>query len=61
MRNPLINTILTQYHVYKGLKVSDDLSVASFLKELKQLHDRMFMDPKNTDEMNKCQKKAAPQ
>ena len=32
--------------------------MAAVLKELKQLHDRMVMDPKNADEMTKCQKMA---
>ena len=51
MRNPLITTILTQYDLSKGLKVFGDPGVAAFLKELKQLHDRMVMDPKNANEM----------
>ena len=46
MRNPLVTTILTQYHVSKGLKVFGDPGVASVLKELKQLHNRMVMYPK---------------
>ena len=46
MRNPLITTILTQYHVSKRLKVFGEPGVAAFLKELKQLHERMVMDPK---------------
>ena len=46
MRNPLITTILTQYHVSKVLKVFGEPGVAAVLKELKKLHDRMVMDPK---------------
>ena len=46
MRNPLITTIITQYHVSKQLKVFGEPGVAAFLKELKQLHERMVMDPK---------------
>ena len=61
MRNPLITTILTQYHVSKGLKVFGEPRVASVLKELKQLHNRMVMDPKNADEMTTSKKKAALQ
>ena len=49
--NPLITTILTQYHVYKGLKVFGDPGVSSVPKELKQLHNTMVMDPKNANEM----------
>ena len=51
MLNPLITMILTQYHVSKGLKVFSDPGVAAVLKDLKQLYNRMVMDPKNTDEM----------
>ena len=46
MHNPLITTILTQYHVYKGLKVFDESGVEAVLKELKQLHGRMVTKPK---------------
>ena len=46
MRNPLVKTILTQYHVSKVLKVFGEPGVAAVLKELKKLHDRMVMDPK---------------
>ena len=46
MRTPLITTILTQYHVSKGLKLFGEPGVADVLKELKQLHNRMAMDPK---------------
>ena len=51
MRNPLITTILPQYHVYKGIKVFGDPGVAAVLKELKQLHNRMVMNPKNANKM----------
>ena len=51
LRNPLITMILTQYHVSKGLKVFGEPGVSSVLKKLKQLHDRMVMDPKNADKM----------
>ena len=33
--------------------------MVAVLKELKQLHDKMVMNPKNVDKMNECQKKAA--
>ena len=59
MRNPLITTILTKYHVSKGLKFFGESGVASVLKELKQLHDIMVMDPKNSDEMTTSIKKAS--
>ena len=59
MRDPLVTTIITQYYVSKGLKVFVETSVVAVLKELKQLHDKMVMNPKNVDKMNECQKKAA--
>ena len=57
MRNPLITTILTQYHVSKGLKFFGETGVAAVLKELKKLHDRMVMDPKNAKGMKTSQKR----
>ena len=59
MRNPLITTILIKYHVSKGLKVFDVPVVAAILKEIKQLHDRMVMEPKNTDKTTTSQKKGS--
>ena len=61
MSDPLVTTILTQYHMSKGLKVFGEPGLAAFLKELKKLHNRMVTDPKNADDMTKCQKKAALQ
>ena len=61
MRNPLVTTIITQYHVFKVLKLFGEPGVAAILKELKQLHGRMFVDLKNADEMTTCQKKVALQ
>ena len=46
MRNLLLTTIITQYHVSKGLKVFGEPRVAAVLKELNQLHGRMVMDLK---------------
>ena len=51
MSNPMVTTILTQYHVSKGLTLFGEPRVAAVLKELKQLHDRMVMEPKNFDKM----------
>ena len=45
----------------KVIKAFGEPGVASVLKYLKQLHDRVFMDPKNSDEMTKCHKKLALQ
>ena len=46
LRKPLDVTILTQYHVSKGLKVFGESGVMEVLKDLKQIHDSMVMDPK---------------
>ena len=51
MHNPLITTILAQYHVSKGLNFFGGTGVAAVLKELNQLHNRMVMDPKNANGM----------
>ena len=56
MCNTLITTILTQYHVSKGLKVFGDLVLAAVLKELNQMHDRMVIDPKNSNKMTTSKK-----
>ena len=61
MRNQLITTILTQYHIFKRIKVFGDPGVSAVPKELKQLHDKMVMDPKNANEMTTSKKKAALQ
>ena len=45
----------------KGLKVFGEPGVSTVLKELKQLHYRMVMDPENTDKMTTSKKKAALQ
>ena len=60
MRNPLITTILAQYHVSKGLKVFGEIGVAAVLKKLKQLHERMVMDSKNADKITTNKKGSAP-
>ena len=57
MHNPLITAILTQYYVPKGLKLSGDPVVAAVLKELKQLHEIMVMDPKHSDEITTSKKR----
>ena len=40
MRNPLITTILTKYHMSKGLNIFCEPGVAAVLKELKKLHKK---------------------
>ena len=57
MRNPLITTIINQYHVSKGLKFFGDPVVAAILKETNQLHDRILMDLRNANEMKTIKKR----
>ena len=59
MTSKLVTIILTQYHVLKGLKVFRDEGVQAFLKELRQLHNLMVMEPVDADKMSKAEKKAA--
>ena len=61
MRNPLITTILTQYHIYKRLNVFGKPGGSAILKDLKQLHVRMVMYPKNANGMTMSEKKAVLQ
>ena len=57
IRNPLITTILTQYHVSKELHVFGDSGVDTVMKELKQLHARMLMGQKKADKMTMSKKR----
>ena len=61
MRNPLITTILTQYHISKRLNVFGKPGGSAILKDLKQLHVRMVMYPKNANGMTMSKKKAVLQ
>ena len=61
MNNDVITTILTQYHVSKGVKVFGQDGIDAVLIELQQLHDRMVMDPTNPTELSTDEKKAALQ
>ena len=47
IREPLVVTIITKYHVSKGLKFFGETGVAAVLKELNHLHDRMVVNQKN--------------
>ena len=57
LKNDMVSTILTQYHVSKGLKNYREKGVAAVLKELRQLHDRMVMEPQFANDMTEKQKK----
>lgn len=39
----MVSTILTQYHISKGLKIYSEKGVDAVLKELRQLHNRMVI------------------
>ena len=61
LKNEIVSTILTQYHVSKGLKIYEERGVGAVLKELRQLHDRMVIQPKFADNMTEKQKTDALQ
>ena len=61
INNDVVTTLLTQYHVSKGVKVFGQDGIDAVLAELQQLHDRMVMDPTNPTEMSAEEKKAALQ
>jgi hypothetical protein len=50
---------MTQYIMQKGLKKFGDPGVEAVLSELKQLHNRNVLAPKNSDELSQFDKKAA--
>ena len=59
MTNDIVTTILTQYHVSKGLKIFGQAGAEAVLKELKQLHERLVIEPMNEKHMTRAQKQAA--
>ena len=52
MHDPLLVTILTQYHVSKGIKVSGEPGVEAVLKELNHINEIMVMKPKTLKKYN---------
>ena len=59
LKDPLIVTVITQYHILKGIKLFGDQSVEAVMKKLNQLHEMMFMEPKNSETMSREENKAA--
>ena len=57
----VVTTILRQHHVSKGLKIFGKKGSDAVLTEIKQLHDRMVIDPKHSRQLTKKEKKAALQ
>ena len=54
-----VTTIITQYHVSKGLKVFGDKGTDTVLTKLKQLHHGLVIDPLNATSLLRDDKKAA--
>ena len=61
MMSYLITTVLTQHHVSKGLKIYGDQGEKAVLQELQQLHDRMVIEPMQTDKLDEKDKQNALQ
>ena len=61
LKSKIVSTILSQYHVSKGLKIYGEKGVDAVLKELRQLHDRMVIEPRFSKTMTEKQKEDALQ
>ena len=61
LKSDMVSTILTQYHISKGLKLYGKKGVNAVLQELKQLHDRLVIEPKFANNMTAKQKEYALQ
>ena len=48
----VIGAIMTQHHISKGLKVFGDQGVEAVLTEMKQLHDRMVIEPTDSNKLS---------
>ena len=57
LRNDIVTTALTQYHVSKGIKKFGQEGIDAVLVELRQLHERMVMDPKDATKMTTEEKR----
>ena len=61
MTSNLATTMLTQYHLSKGLKIYGKKGENAILQELKQLHDQIVIEPKAMENMSKQDKQNALQ
>jgi hypothetical protein len=52
VNEPMAQTTLTQYSVNKGLKVFGAPGADAVIKELRQLHDRDVIKPKEARELS---------
>eukprot|EP00957_Ditylum_brightwellii_P004525 343735-Ditylum_brightwellii.AAC.1 len=50
--DPINHTLMTQYHVSKGLKIFGKEGTEAVMKELKQLHERSVLDPKDPNKLS---------
>eukprot|EP00957_Ditylum_brightwellii_P011334 857140-Ditylum_brightwellii.AAC.1 len=61
MDEPVTHSIMTQYHVSKGLKIFGKEGTEAVINELQQLHDRMVMSPKKPENVTKQERKESLQ
>ena len=61
MKDPMVATVLTQYHVSKGIKVFGDPGIEAVTKEIKQLHEMLVIYPKTPEGLTRDENKAALQ
>jgi hypothetical protein len=61
LHTTLESTMMTQYSMKKGIKVFGPLGVDAVLKELKQLHDRTVIAPKDAAKLSREDKQASLQ
>ena len=61
LKSDMVSTVLTQYHVSKGLQIFGERGVDAVLKELRQLHDCMVIEPEFAENMSEKQKSDALQ
>eukprot|EP00957_Ditylum_brightwellii_P003680 278978-Ditylum_brightwellii.AAC.1 len=49
--DPINHAIMTQYHMSKGLKIFGRKGIEAVMNELKQLHDRSVLNPKDPNKL----------
>eukprot|EP00957_Ditylum_brightwellii_P165026 12564098-Ditylum_brightwellii.AAC.1 len=59
--DPINHAIMTQYHVSKGLKIFGKKGTEAVMSELKQLHNRSVLDPKDPNKLSDEEKKVSLQ
>ena len=61
MTRDIVTDILTQYHIFKGLKIFGQEGIYAFLKELQNNCDRIFINSKHRKQMCKDEQNTALQ